>query len=543
MPHTLTHTQRAELRREIARVRESQRRAEQAERSEQYLTERAARHTDESNAAELRDERSAELAERRRLRLAQLVSERHIAERDELRAGNSALAAAAETPSQRKRQRKLAEQRRDVLNARHRDEWQRVNAAAPMTSAQLIGWLGELAATIKASDDERADALGWMLLKVAERYGFTPSADELSAGYIRRRMAGRIADERARYERRNDSAAWAALIGDDDESDDEQAARIGANVWAAFTAPSMIGRTRAAQLGAEYLADALSIGNDDERLALTAALTERSERSELAAALGLSDANYRQRVSRGKRALRERWPSATELVAAVSSVQAESDDDDERVALSAELWAASELVDWVRCQTYRLTKSGALCSAPVGAGRWHTGMPSAPSVGYVADEYAQDVWVLPARHTDERPSRATEPTPSDEQRANTVAVELRRSSAYRAEQSEKVRAEMLAAALAELRAELAAADKLRAEPRRFATPSRSAAESIGSLGSALAAADAGRRRRRAAALRAQLNAELALVARRVIRRRWLATLAARHVERWQLSERRAGRSV
>lgn len=318
-----------------------------------------------------RADRGAALAERRRLRLAELTNTRHVAERDELRASSSALVVAAESAADRKRQRRAAASAREVLAARQRDEWTQAHADAPMTALGLVALVVGVGDELpRVTDDERAESVAYMLAKIGERYGWQPSAADVERGWLRARMAGRIADERQRAQRWIDSAAWAAMADDDESDSDERAAAISRNVWSAFVAPSATRELRAAEVGAEWLADQLGLASDDERLALTAALSDKHRQApELAAALGISEAATRKRLSRGKAALRERYPSAAELIAAVREVQAA---DDERFTLSPELRAAAELIDGTRHAAYNAAKART-GSAPVSAGRWNGG--------------------------------------------------------------------------------------------------------------------------------------------------------------------------
>lgn len=332
-----------------------------------------------------RAERSAELAERRRMRLAELTSQRHREERDDLRAAHgSALSAAAGHAQRIKRERKRRENERELVATRQRDEWQRAHGDAPLTSDRLVWLAMSVSAELpNVSDDERAESVAWLLLRIGQRHGWNPPAGKCERGFMRRRMLGHVSDERAAAERRNDSRAWAAMA-EPAESADDLAERVSANVWAAFTAPPLLGELRAASIGADYLSDALGIVDADARLALTAALSDRHRQApELAASLGIAESAARKRLQRGRDALRERWPSAAALVAEVAAVQAE--DESGQVQLSAELRAAAGIVDAVKCATYRLTDARLLRSAPVGSGRWHEGMPSCPPNRLAAD--------------------------------------------------------------------------------------------------------------------------------------------------------------
>lgn len=517
----MTHSERAALRALIAERRAEQRHAEQAERAERYNEQRAERAATTEQGDGGYAQRSAELAERRRLQLVALTHERHAAERDTLRAAHSdALRAAADSAVQVRRERKRRERERELVAARQRDEWKRAHALAPMTPFALLSLVVNVSETLRATtDDERSETVAWALARIGTRHGFTPSATDVERSWLARIMSARILDERQRAERRNDSRAWASVMeADDADERDSQAERTRTNVWSAFQAPPLIRAASAASIGADYLADALGIAGEDERLALTAGLSEQHRNAPaLAAALGITESATRKRLERGRVALRERWPSAAELVAEVASVQAD-ESESEHVRLSAAERAAGELVDAARQRTYALTAARVLTSASVGAGRWHEGLPALPANRAAwadaeraerAASFARAVGSVPAAR-------------SAEHERTAPRVALRRSAEYRSERlagqgGESVRAAMLAA--------LAAPSERVGRVLTMRAPSAGSA-SIGSVADTVASAAALRRSARAAILRERVALALRARARRVVRRRWIATLAA-----------------
>lgn len=521
----MTHSERAALRALIAERRAEQRRAEQSERAERYDAERAERAATTEPSDGGYAQRSAELAERRRLHLVALTHERHAAERDTLRAAHSdALRAAADSAAKVRRERKRRQRERELVAARQRDEWKRAHALAPMTPFALLSLVVNVSETLRATtDDERSETVAWALARIGTRHGFTPSATDVERSWLARIMSARILDERQRAERRNDSRAWQAVMEDDasEDASDGQAERIRSNVWSAFQAPPLIRAVSAASIGADYLADALGIASEDERLALTAGLSEQHRQAPaLAAALGITESATRKRLERGRSALRERWPSAAELVAEVASVQAD-ESESEHVRLSAAERAASELVDTARQRTYALTAARVLTSASVGAGRWHEGLPALPAnrAAWANEQRAERAASF---------ARALGSVPvarSAEYERVAPRVALRRSAAYRSERlagqgGESIRAAMLAA--------LAVPSERAERVLSMRAPSAGSA-SIGSVADTVASAAALRRSARAAILRERVALALMARARRVIRRRFIATLAARRL--------------
>lgn len=528
---TLTHTERAEIRALVAARRTERRHAEQAERAERYeqdRRERGARADVLSAEAERHDARSADLAERRRLHLVALTHAAHVEERDALRAAHTdALRAAADSATKVRRERKRRERERELVAARQRDEWKRAHALAPMTPYALLALTVDCAENlgVQATEDERSETVAWALARIGARHGFAPSATDVERSWVKRIMRVRILDERKRIARRNDSRAWEAVMSDWDDSGagDEGFTRDDAirnNVWHAFQAPALIRSASAAGIGADYLADALGIAGEDERLALTAGLSESHRQAPaLAAALGISESATRKRLERGRSALRERWQSASDLVAEVASVQA-AESEREYVQLTAAERGAADLVDVARQRTYALTAARVLTSAPVGCGRWHEGLPALPANRAAwadseraarAEGFAERFGALLAR--------------SAEHERVTPRVALRRSADYRQRRlwgqgGESVRALMLAA--------IAAPADSAPRVLRMTTPSAGAA-GIGSVADTVASARALRRSALAAVYRERLALALMASAQRVIRRKWLCTLAARRV--------------
>lgn len=524
----MTHTERAALRAAIRAERSKRRHAEQAERAEQYDSERAERATPTEYAertSAIYEQRSAALAERRRLRLVALTHERHAEQRDSLRAAHSdALRAAADSAVKVRRERKRRQRERELVAARQRDEWKRAHALAPMTPFALLSLVVNVSETLRGTtDDERSETVAWALARIGTRHGFTPSATDVERSWLARIMSARILDERQRATRRNDSQAWAAVMDerDDDESGADAADRIRANVWSAFQAPPLIRAVSAASIGADYLADALGIAGDDERLALTAGLSDQHRQAPaLAAALGITESATRKRLERGRSALRERWPSAAALVAEVAAVQAD-DSEREHVQLSAAERAAGDLVDAARQRTFALTAARVLTSASVGAGRWHEGLPALPAnrAAWASAERAERAASF-ARAVGSVPAAR-----SAEHERVTPRVALRRSAEYRSERlagqgGESIRAAMLAA--------LAVPSERAERVLTMHAPSAGSA-SIGSVADTVRSAAALRRSARAAVLRERVALALMARARRVIRRRFIATLAARRL--------------
>lgn len=510
---TLTDTERRAIRALV-------RRAEQTERAERYSAERAERATGseytERDSA-IYERRTAALAERRRLRLVALTHATHVAERDALRAAHSdALRAAAESAAKVRTERKRRERERELVAARQRDEWKRAHALAPLTPYALLSLVVNVSETLPGTtDDERSETVAWALARIGARHGFAPSAADVERSWLARIMSARILDERARSARRIDSQAWDIATTDPADMGAAEQRRY-ANIWSAFQSPALVRSVSAAGIGADYLADALGIASDDERLALTAGLSESHRQAPaLAAALGITESATRKRLERGRSALRERWPSAAELVADVASVQA-AESEREHVQLSAAERAASELVDVCKRRTYALTAARMLPSASVGAGRWHEGLPALPAnrAAWASAERAERAEGFAQRFG------ALQVADAEHERASARAA-LRRSAEYRQRRlagqgGEAIRARMLAA--------LPAPSATGSRVLILRTPSAGAG--IGSVADTVASAAALRRSALAADYRQRVAVALMARARRVIRRRFIATVAA-----------------
>ena len=159
------------------------------------------------------------------------------------------------------------------------------------------------------TDAEREDALSWLVLKVIERDGLSPSSERVQPSYLRRRAYGRILDERERAARR-----MSQLADDDDQGADDGepltaedrldalAHRAGGSVWSVFHAPTR--DATAAEVSADALADRLAaltgepLGNA-ERSAILAALAGYGSGAELAGALGIGAGAARERLRYG----------------------------------------------------------------------------------------------------------------------------------------------------------------------------------------------------------------------------------------------------
>lgn len=518
----MTHTERAAVRAAIRAERTKRRHAEQAARAEQYESERAERATPTEYAERASvsyARRTAELADRRREHRAALLGETHAAEAEALAVTHAdALRAAADNAAKVKRERRRRDREQAVTDARRRSEWERVNALAPMTPLALLTLLADCAERLPASDDERNEVVAQMAARIGAKHGWEPSAAKVSRGYVTASMTRLLENARIRDLRRLDRDAWAAMAEADSDTADAKAARIRENVWSAFVAPPLIRSLSAAEVGADWLADALGIDDDDARLALTAGLSDQHRQAPaLAAALGVSEAATRKRLERGRSALRERYRSATALTAALADVQAEAAAG-EYVRLSAAERAAAELVDACKQRTYALTAARVLRSASVGNGRWNEGAPAVPanrrdwSDGLRAERasgFYAALGVAPLVVADAESERVA------------PRVALRRSAEYRSERlagqgGESIRAAMLAA--------VPETAPSAARVIRFRAPS--AAAPIGSVAEAVASAAAMRRSALAAVYRERLAGALRARARRVIRRRFIATVAA-----------------
>ena len=298
-----------------------------------------------------RDRRAAELAERRQLRATGAMLSAQRAERETL-----AQLASTGASERRARAEVLAAEQRDRIKRAHR--WQ-------LTSEQLLARCADAVASVRAAtEDERADALAWLILSVGKRHGWQPLSEDAQPSYLRRRAHGRILDERERAARREQ------LSDDDDGQDDDDdtltaedrldalALRAGGSVWAAFTPTTR--EATAAEVSADALADRLAQLTGEplsgsERAAVMAALAGYGSGAELAGALGISAGAARKRLHDGRAKLRERFPTADALADALADAQRIGADDDAPTAprLTAAERAASRAVERVRCAAYR----------------------------------------------------------------------------------------------------------------------------------------------------------------------------------------------
>lgn len=290
--------------------------------------------------------------------------------------------AATSGASERARQR--------VGAARDADAWKRANAY-PISGdtlltrcASAVEWV---AARANATDDERDEMLSALTLGFLrartiggeERRPLRPgkggrlvpsdpmpgrraetrplTSADASARLLRRRAWGRLLDARkladrraARESERLDARAESAAAESDSDA---------GSVWAAALGPrltrSLMGDRLAASVGADALAERLGV-TDAERAAVESALGGYGSARDAAAAWGISEQTARKRLSRGRAALVERYPTADALADALADAQRLGDDDAERVCLSAVERDALVLVESVWHRSARLAR-------------------------------------------------------------------------------------------------------------------------------------------------------------------------------------------
>lgn len=364
----------------------AERLAEHAAHQEHERRQRAERAEHDGPRDWRAERRAAWLGHLRRQRAERvehaLRAERRTADADHADALDAdALADAAESTTAAQRRA-----RADVTAARRRDAWLAAQRGRRMDAHELLARCAAAAESVTgATDDERADVLGALLLGVGQRYGFEPplvDADGRPAvadAWLARRAAGLIADARKRAERtrsldaerEHHESETDALVA---ERPDAWQDALGRAPLAALRRDGLAAATSADRLAVRLGVARGALLGVAERTLLAAALArpamadangrkssrakrdrtaerERGGRAdalasaEIAAALGVSAATLRKRIHDGRRIVAGYWPDADALADAVADAQRLGAPDADTLALGAAERHAAGLVD------------------------------------------------------------------------------------------------------------------------------------------------------------------------------------------------------
>lgn len=161
--------------------------------------------------------------------------------------------------------------------------------------------------------EQQEDATSELVMAVARRDGWTPPRRRLQGYWLTMQARAVCRDYVARL--RHEAADGADLAEED--------ADTGASVLA--TSHASIAPVAALDADADLTADALAL-NRDGAAVVAAALSGYGSAVELAAGLGIGHDAARQRLSRGRAAIRAQYPDPDALVEALAGALADADD-------------------------------------------------------------------------------------------------------------------------------------------------------------------------------------------------------------------------
>lgn len=246
--------------------------------------------------------------------------------------------------------------------ARKRDEWTRRLAGVSYGPAEILRRCMAAAAKVNATDDERRDAVGALVLEVGRVHGgWSVPAAALGQGMLERRAYDRITAAQATAERRHTTSLDRLT---ERAEQNEQHGR--SSLWMGALNARLAARLRrdalAAEIGGAEMWVRLSVVagerlSSDERAALMAALLGKGSGPALAERLSMTPGALRVKLTRGRSALAERYPTADALADAMADAQLLGAADDARVRLSAEQRRAERATEHAQHRTAQLART------------------------------------------------------------------------------------------------------------------------------------------------------------------------------------------